>query len=99
MTIPAAQNAVMASVDVTTLGKAAGVNSMMRELGGVFGIALAVAVFSAAGGYGSPAEFVDGFGPATGVAAGLAAIGAIAGLTLPGRRRAPAGLALAGAEA
>jgi EmrB/QacA subfamily drug resistance transporter len=88
MAIPAAQNSVVASVPDALLGKAAGANSMMRELGGVFGVAIAVAVFAAAGSYASPAEFVDGFAPAIAVGAGLAAIGAAAGLALPGRRQA-----------
>ena len=39
------------------VGKAAGINSTMRELGGVFGIALLVAVFSEAGSYASPQAF------------------------------------------
>jgi hypothetical protein len=60
----------------------------MRELGGVFGIAVAVAVFAAAGSYASPQAFVDGFGPALVVAAGLAVVAAIAGSFLPGRRQA-----------
>jgi EmrB/QacA subfamily drug resistance transporter len=87
MAIPAAQNSVVTSVADDALGKAAGVNSMMRELGGVFGIAVAVAVFAAAGSYASPAAFVDGFAPATATGAGLALIGAIVGLALPRRRR------------
>jgi EmrB/QacA subfamily drug resistance transporter len=87
MAIPAAQNSVVTSVDDHALGKAAGANSMMRELGGVFGIAVAVAVFAAAGSYVSAPAFVEGFGPAIGVAAGLSALGALAGLALPGRRR------------
>jgi EmrB/QacA subfamily drug resistance transporter len=90
MAIPAAQNSVVASVPDHLLGKAAGANSMMRELGGVFGVAIAVAVFAAAGSYASPAAFVDGFAPAIGVGAGLAAVGAAAGLALPGRRAAAA---------
>src|SRR4051794_9486902 len=90
MAIPSAQNSVVGSVAKEALGKAAGANSMMRELGGVFGIAVAVAVFAATGGYASAAAFTDGFGPAIGVAAGLALAGAIAGLALPGRRRATA---------
>ena len=59
---------------------------MMRELGGVFGIAVVVAVFAGAGSYASAAAFTDGFAPAIGVGAGLALAGAIAGLALPGRR-------------
>lgn len=88
LAIPSAQNAVLANVTEAQLGQAAGANSMMRELGGVFGVAVAVAVFGGAGGYLSPADFIDGFGPAIGVAAGLSAVGAIAGLALPGRRAA-----------
>ena len=44
---------------------------MMRELGGVFGVAVAVAVFAGAGSYGSPASFLDGFAPAIAVLAGI----------------------------
>jgi hypothetical protein len=87
MAIPAAQNSVVGSIGDDAIGKAAGVNSMMRELGGVFGVALAVAVFAATGSYASPAAFVDGFGPAIGIAAALALAGAAAALALPGRRR------------
>jgi EmrB/QacA subfamily drug resistance transporter len=94
MAIPAAQNSVVGSIANDALGKAAGANSMMRELGGVFGVAIAVAVFAAAGSYASPATFVDGFGPAIGVAAALALAGAVAGLALPGRRSQAATLAV-----
>jgi len=93
MAIPAAQNSVVGSVATDALGKAAGTNSMMRELGGVFGIAVVVAVFAGAGSYASAQAFTDGFAPAILVAAGLALAGAIAGLALPGRRRATAVLA------
>jgi hypothetical protein len=93
MAIPAAQNSVVGSVSVEAVGKAAGTISMMRELGGVFGIAVIVAVFAAAGGYASAAEFSDGFSAAVAVSAGLSLAGALAGLGLPARRR------VAGAEA
>ena len=89
MAIPSAQNSVLGSVEPGAIGKAAGTNSMMRELGGVFGIALAVAVFAGAGSYASAAAFADGFTPAIGVASALSLAGALAGLTLPGRRTAP----------
>jgi hypothetical protein len=59
----------------------------MRELGGVFGIAVAVAVFAGAGSYASPQAFTDGFAPAVGVAAALALIGAVAGSFLPSHRQ------------
>jgi MFS family permease len=90
MAIPAAQNSVLGSVATEALGKAAGANSMMRELGGVFGIAVAVAVFAAAGSYASPLAFTDGFTPAILVAAGLSVAGVVAALGLPGRRPAAA---------
>jgi hypothetical protein len=67
------------------IGKAAGTNSTMRELGGVLGIALGVAAFAGAGGYASPAQFSDGFVAAMGVAAGLSLLAALAGAMLPGR--------------
>jgi EmrB/QacA subfamily drug resistance transporter len=84
MAIPSAQNSVLGSVAEEAVGKAAGTNSLMRELGGVFGIAIAVAVFAGAGSYASPQAFTDGFVPAVGVAAALALVGAIAGSFLPG---------------
>ena len=55
------QNAAVGAVAPRRVGKAAGVNSTLRELGGVFGIAVAVAVFAGAGGYASPQPFSDGF--------------------------------------
>jgi EmrB/QacA subfamily drug resistance transporter len=88
LAIPAAQNSVVGALGMEAIGKAAGVNSMMRELGGVFGIALVVAVFAGAGSYASAAAFTDGFAAGIGVAAGLSLAGAIAGLALPGRREA-----------
>jgi EmrB/QacA subfamily drug resistance transporter len=88
MAIPAAQNSVVGSASMDAIGKAAGVNSMMRELGGVFGIAVVVAVFAGAGSYASVQAFTDGFTPAILVAAGLALAGAVAGLALPSRRQA-----------
>jgi EmrB/QacA subfamily drug resistance transporter len=97
LAMPATQAAVMNSVPATALGTASGTYNMLRQLGGVFGIAVLVAVFAGTGGYASPAAFVDGFGPAAGVSAGLAVIGAVTGLALPRRRAvgAPAGAAVA----
>jgi EmrB/QacA subfamily drug resistance transporter len=88
MAIPAAQNSVVGSFALEDLGKAAGANSMMRELGGVFGIAVAVAVFAGAGSYASADAFLDGFAPAIGVVAALSLAGAIVALALPGHRQA-----------
>ena len=73
------------SVAPEAIGKASGTNSTMRELGGVLGIALGVAAFSGAGGYGSPGEFSDGFVAAMCVSAGLSVLAAAAGALLPSR--------------
>lgn len=83
MTLAPTANAVMGAVAPAELGKASGVNSMLRELGGVFGLAVFVAVFAGTGGYASPVEFVDGFGPAMLVCAALVGCSAIAALLLP----------------
>jgi EmrB/QacA subfamily drug resistance transporter len=88
MAIPAAQNSVVGSFALEDVGKAAGANSMMRELGGVFGIAVAAAVFAGAGSFASADAFLDGFAPAIAVVAALSLTGAIIALALPGRRQA-----------
>ncbi len=87
MAIPAAQNSVVGSFSHEEVGKAAGANSMMRELGGVFGVAVAAAVFAGAGSFASPDAFLDGFAPAVAVVAALSLAGAIVALALPGRAR------------
>ncbi len=92
MSFPAAQNSVVSAVPPEAIGKASGTNSTMRELGGVFGIAMSVAVFAAVGSYASPAAFTDGFTGAMSLAAGLSLLAAVAGAALP--RRAGAGMRL-----
>jgi EmrB/QacA subfamily drug resistance transporter len=86
MAMPAGQNAAVNAVAGDAIGKAAGINSTLRQLGGVFGIAVAVAVFAGAGGYASAQAFSDGFVPAIAAAAGLSLAGALVGLVLPARR-------------
>jgi EmrB/QacA subfamily drug resistance transporter len=86
MAMPAAQNAVLSSVAVSEIGKASGTFNMLRFLGGVFGIAVLVAVFAAAGSLGSPATFNAGFAAAIRVSSALSLLGALAALGLPGRR-------------
>jgi EmrB/QacA subfamily drug resistance transporter len=90
--IPCAQNTVMARMSSENLGKGSGVNSTMRELGGVFGVATSVAVFAANGDLGSTEAFVSGFKPAIGVAAGFAICGAIAGSFVPSKHAAIAAI-------
>ena len=86
MAMPAAQNAVMGAVAPSEIGKASGTFNMARFLGGVFGVAVQVAVFAATGGFGSPQTFSAGFVSALGVAAAMSLLAAVAGAWLPGRR-------------
>jgi EmrB/QacA subfamily drug resistance transporter len=99
MAFPAVMNAVTGAVGPQDMGKAAGINSMLRELGGVFGIAICVAVFAGAGSYASPQAFTDGFAPAIGTSAGLALLGAAIALLVPARAPAPAPAAMPQASA
>jgi MFS family permease len=84
---PTVANAVMGSVPLQEAGVASGTNSMLRELGGVLGIAVLASVFAGHGGYHSPAAFVDGFTKALWVGVGLSAAGCAAALFVPGRAR------------
>ncbi len=93
MAMPAAQNSIMGAVTASAIGKASGAFNSMRQLGGVLGIAIAVAVFAGLGGYGSARAFSDGFAPAMGVLAGLSLLGAVAAAAAPARREATASVA------
>ncbi len=88
-TIPVVQSALIGSVAESAVGKASGANNMTQELGGAFGVAILVAVFTAAGGYASAEAFSDGFAPAIGACAVLALAGAIVGAGLPRRTTEP----------
>jgi EmrB/QacA subfamily drug resistance transporter len=81
-------NVVLSSVRREEEGKASGTNNAIRELGGVFGVAVLASVFSHYGGYETPATFVDGLVPAVWVGAAVVAAGAAAALVIPRRRRA-----------
>jgi EmrB/QacA subfamily drug resistance transporter len=85
MAMPATQNSVMGSVAANEIGKASGTLNMLRQLGGVFGIAILVVVFTASGSFNSAQMFNAGFVPAIEVSAALSLVGAIAGIVLPGR--------------
>jgi EmrB/QacA subfamily drug resistance transporter len=81
-------NVVLSSVRRDQEGIASGANNAIRELGGVFGIAVLGAVFSAHGSYASGTEFVAGLAPAVWVGAAAVAVAAGAALLLPRSRRA-----------
>jgi EmrB/QacA subfamily drug resistance transporter len=81
--LPPVVTAVLRGMPTASLGKASGANGMFRELGGVFGLAVAVLVFATAGGYTSAAAFTDGVGPAFGVAAAFGFVGAVVSAAIP----------------
>ena len=83
--VPATQNSVLSHLAPQYIGKASGTFTMLRQLGGAFGVALAVAAFAGRGSYASAQAFSDGFRPALGICAALALAGSIAGLLAPAR--------------
>src|SRR5437667_1921434 len=83
-------NVVLSSVRPEEEGQASGANHAIRELGGVFGVAVLASVFSHYGGYGTGTSFVNGLTPAVWVGAIVVGAGAAAALALGGRVRVPA---------
>jgi EmrB/QacA subfamily drug resistance transporter len=80
-------NVVLGSVRPHEEGQASGANNAIRELGGVFGVAVLASIFSSYGGYGSGASFVDGLSPAVWVGAALVGVASLIALAIPVRRR------------
>ena len=80
-------NVVLSAVRPEEEGKASGANNAIRELGGVFGVAVLASIFSANGSYVTGQSFVNGLIPAMQVGAVVVAVGAIAALGLGGRTR------------
>ena len=78
-------NVVLSAVHADQEGKASGATNTIREVGGVFGVAVLAAIFSANGDYGTPAAYVAGLQPAVAVGAVVVGLGAIAALFIPAR--------------
>lgn len=87
--IPATQSAVLGAVAMPDMGKASGVYSTLRQLGGAVGVAAMVAVFGIAGALDGPGVFTDGFTVAMAVSGALAGVGAVVGMGLRRRTRVP----------
>lgn len=83
---PTVAAAITTSVPHKDVGIASGANSMLRELGGVIGIAVMASVFTRHGVYASPRIFIAGFTDALWVAVGFSLVGAFAATLMPGRR-------------
>ncbi|MGZ4395760.1 MAG: DHA2 family efflux MFS transporter permease subunit [Gaiellaceae bacterium] len=80
-------NIVLSSVRPEEEGQASGANNAIRELGGVFGVAVLASIFAHYGGYSTGQSFVDGLTPAIWLGAIVVALGAVAALMIPRRRR------------
>jgi len=79
-------NLVLGAVRNEEEGQASGANNAIRELGGVFGVAVLASVFSHYGGYTSGGAFVDGMNPAVWIGAGVVGVGSLAAFLI---RRTP----------
>ena len=80
-------NVVLSAVRPEEEGKASGTNNAIREVGGVFGVAVLASVFASYGGYGTPQSFVDGLTPAIWVGAVVVGAGSLISLLIPRRIR------------
>src|SRR6478672_3749514 len=79
-------NIVLSAVRPQEEGQASGANNAIREIGGVFGVAVLASIFAHYGGYTTGAQFVDGMTPAVYVGAGIVGVGALAAMAIPARR-------------
>jgi EmrB/QacA subfamily drug resistance transporter len=79
-------NVVLSSVRPEFEGKASGANNAIRELGGVFGVAVLAAVFAHVGGYESAEAFSHGTTIAVWVGASMVLVAAVAAAFIPRRR-------------
>ena len=80
-------NVVLLAVRPEEEGQASGANNAIREVGGVFGVAVLASVFAHYGGYGTPQTFVDGLTPAIWVGAAVVGAGSLLSLLIPRRVR------------
>ncbi|HEX3515266.1 MAG TPA: DHA2 family efflux MFS transporter permease subunit [Trebonia sp.] len=90
---PTLANAAVGSVPLADSGVAAGSNNTLRETGGLFGVAILAAVFTANGSYASPATFMHGIKFALLAAAAAALAAAVPALLGPSRAAALASAA------
>jgi nitrate/nitrite transporter NarK len=82
-----AANAVLGSVRAAEAGKASGATNAIREVGGVFGVAVLASVFTAHGSYASPQSFADGVSAALPIGAAVLGVGALIALLVPAKKR------------
>jgi EmrB/QacA subfamily drug resistance transporter len=76
-------NVVLGAVRPEEEGQASGAQNAIRELGGVFGVAVLASVWSHYGSYSSGPSFVDGMVPALWIGANVVLGGAVAAFLIP----------------
>src|SRR5919108_363118 len=81
-------NVILAAVRQEEEGQASGAQNAIRELGGVFGVAVLASIWTQYGSYEAGATFVDGMLPALWIGAAVVLLGAVAAFLIPARRRA-----------
>ncbi|HUK96800.1 MAG TPA: DHA2 family efflux MFS transporter permease subunit [Gaiellaceae bacterium] len=80
-------NVVLSAVKPQEEGQASGANNAIRELGGVFGVAVLASVFAHYGGYRTGETFVHGMTVSVYVGAAVVGLGAIAAFAIKRPRR------------
>jgi nitrate/nitrite transporter NarK len=80
-------NVVLSAVATEDEGKSSGVNNAVRELGGVFGVAVLASVFSHYGSFASTQSVVDGLTPALWLGAATVGAGAFTACAITRPRR------------
>jgi hypothetical protein len=80
-------NVVLSAVKLEEEGQASGAQNAIRELGGVFGVAVLASVWSHYGSYASGPSYVDGMLPALWIGASVVLAGAVAAFAIGKRRR------------
>ena len=77
---------VLSAVRPQEEGKASGANNAIREVGGVFGVAVLASLFAHYGGYATSQTFHDGLVPALWVGAAVVGVGAVLAALIPPQR-------------
>ena len=86
MCLPTVPTVAVGSVAPSLMGVASGANAAVRQLGGVFGVAILAGVFNAASAFTDRDVFVTQFAHALWVAAALSVLGIAAAAMVPGSK-------------
>jgi MFS family permease len=87
LVMPTVSHKAIGSVPASDVGVASGINSTIRALGGVFGVALLADIFTRPDVSTDPAAFASGFSAALWAGAAISLAGVLAALSAGARRR------------